>query len=223
VLIRHASTAAVRRAAFPVDEPLDDAGRAAAALLAGRLGRGEALCSPALRARETAAALGLDARVDSALDECAFGVWAGRTLAEVHAEDPEGAGAWMTDAQACPHGGESLCDLLARVGRWLDGQALEGGRAIAVTHAGVVKAAVVHALGAPAAAFWQVDVAPLSIAELHAHDGRWTLTRLGAVPPERFVDDMDVERALAGVERPPVAERGRVCDDIDEESAQVAR
>ena len=61
LLIRHASTDAVRRAAFPVDEPLDAAGRAAAALLAGRLGRGDALCSPARRARETAAAAGLDA------------------------------------------------------------------------------------------------------------------------------------------------------------------
>ena len=48
---------------------------------------------------------------------------------------------------------------------------------VAITHGGVVKAAVVHALGAPIAAFWQIDVAPLSITELHAHGGRWTLSR----------------------------------------------
>jgi broad specificity phosphatase PhoE len=180
LLIRHASTNAVRRAAFPVDEPLDDAGRAAAHALANRLGRGEALCSPALRARETAAAAQLQPAVEPALGECDFGSWAGRTLAQVHAEDPQGAGAWMTDPHACPHGGESLADLLQRVGEWLDRQARSDGRAIAVTHAGVVKAAVVHAFAAPAAAFWQVDVAPLAVTELHAHDGRWTLTRLGA-------------------------------------------
>lgn len=180
LLIRHASTNAVRRAAFPVDEPLDDAGRAAARVLAGRLGRGQALCSPALRARETAVAAALDPAVEPALGECDFGAWAGRTLAQVHAEDPQGAGAWMTDPHACPHGGETLADLLERVGEWLDRQARSDGRAIAVTHAGVVKAAVVHALGAPPTAFWQVDVAPLAVTELHAHDGRWTLTRLGA-------------------------------------------
>ena len=180
LLIRHASTNAVRRAAFPVDEPLDDAGRAAARVLAGRLGRGEALCSPALRARETAVEAALDAALEPALGECDFGSWAGQTLAQVHAEDPQGAVAWMTDPHARPHGGETLADLLERVGAWLDRQAHSDGRGIAITHAGVVKAAVVHALGAPAAAFWQVDVAPLALTELHARDGRWTLTRLGA-------------------------------------------
>jgi broad specificity phosphatase PhoE len=180
LLIRHASTDAVRRAAFPVDEPLDDAGRVAATALAGRLGRGDALSSPALRARETAAAAGLDAVVDAGLRECDFGAWCGRTLAEVHAADPDGTGAWMTDPAARPHGGESLEDMLARVARWLDAQAGQPGRAIAVTHAGVVKAAVVHALGAPAAAFWRVDSTPLAVTELHAHDGRWTVARVNA-------------------------------------------
>ena len=44
----------------------------------------------------------------------------------------------------------------------------------------MVKAAVVHALGAPPEAFWRVDAAPLRVTELHAHDGRWTLTRCNA-------------------------------------------
>ena len=180
LLIRHASTAAVRRAAFPVDEPLDAAGLASARALAGRLGRGDALCSPARRARETASAAGLRATVDERLGECDFGAWAGRTLADVHAADPAAAGAWMTDPAACPHGGESLAALLARVGGWLDEQAARDARAIAVTHGGVVKAAVVRALAAPAEAFWRVDVAPLALTELHAHDGRWTVARVNA-------------------------------------------
>lgn len=183
MLIRHAPTAAVRRAAFPVDEPLDAAGLAAARRLAGRLGRGDALSSPALRTRDTAAAAGLAAAVDPALRECDFGSWAGRTLAEVHEEDAGAAAAWMTDPGARPHGGESLTQLLARVGGWLDEQAAEDRRTIAVTHAGVVKAAVVHALGAPAQAFWRIDVAPLAVTELHAHDGRWTIARMNAAVP----------------------------------------
>lgn len=180
LLIRHASTDAMRRAAFPVDEPLDAAGRAAATRLAGRVGHGEALCSPARRARETALAAALDARAVPELGECDFGTWAGRTLAEVHEQDPAAARAWMTDPLACPHGGESLADLLTRVGAWLDAQAQLDGRAIAITHGGVIKAAVIHALGAPATAFWRVDVTPLAVTELHAHDGRWMLTRANA-------------------------------------------
>lgn len=180
LLVRHATTAAVRRAAFPVDEPLDDGGRMAAEALAGRLGRGDALCSPALRARETAAAAALDAEIEPALRECDFGSWAGRSLAEVHAADADAVGTWMTDPDACPHGGESLRALLDRVGAWMDGQAAAGGRAIAVTHGGVVRAAVVHALGAPAAAAWRIDVAPLALTELHGRDGRWTVARVNA-------------------------------------------
>ena len=68
-----------------------------------------------------------------------------------------------------------------RIAGWLDAQASLDGRAVAITHGGVVKAAVVHALGAPLAAFWQVDVSPLSITELHAHDGRWTVARVNSM------------------------------------------
>jgi broad specificity phosphatase PhoE len=176
LLVRHAPTAATRGAAFPGDEPLDERGFAAAALLSER---GEALCSPALRCRQTAEAMGLaSVVVEPALAECDFGAWAGRALTDIDAEE---AAAWMVDPDACPHGGESLSVFAARVAGWLDGQARLDGPAVAVTHGGVVKAAVVHALGAPLDAFWRIDVAPLSMTELHAHDGRWTVTRMNCV------------------------------------------
>ncbi|MGI8623959.1 MAG: histidine phosphatase family protein [Solirubrobacteraceae bacterium] len=180
VLVRHASTTAVRRSAFPLDEPLDAAGRAAASTLAGRLGRGDALTSPALRARTTAEAAGLDARTVGAICECDFGAWAGRTLAEVWDEEPVAAQAWMTDPAAAPHGGESLAAFLGRIGTWLDEQAQLDGRAVAVTHGGVVKAAVIHALAAGPEAFWRVDAAPLHATELHGREGRWSLARVNA-------------------------------------------
>jgi len=180
VLVRHATTDAVRRAAFPLDERLDAGGVAAAEALAGRLGRGDALCGPSLRARATAAACGLDARVEPALDECDFGAWRGRTLADVHASDEAAAVAWMTDPAARPHGGESLEGFAERVRGWLAGQVGLDGRAVAITHGGVIKAAVVAALGAPLEAFWRVDAAPLAVTELHARDGRWTVACVNA-------------------------------------------
>jgi broad specificity phosphatase PhoE len=180
LLVRHAATAATRAAGFPADEPLDARGRAEAARLAGVLpARREALSSPALRCRETAQAAGLaEPAIEPALVECDFGTWAGRTLADVHAAEPDASRAWMEDPDACPHGGESLTAFADRVAGWLERQATADGCAVAITHGGVVKAAVVRALGAPLTAFWRIDVAPLAITELHAHDGRWTVTRV---------------------------------------------
>lgn len=178
LLIRHAPTAATRAAAFPRDEPLDEAALAAAAALAPALPRSQlVLTGPALRCRQTAAAAGLDATAEGAIDGCDFGSWAGRTLGDIHAADPEAVAAWLGDPDASPHGGETLAGLSARVGRWLEGQAAGGGTTVAITHGEVVRAAVVHALGAPVEAFWRIDVAPLGITELHGHDGRWTLVR----------------------------------------------
>lgn len=171
--MRHASTSATRAFAFPRDESLDERGRAAAARL--KLPRSALLSSPAKRCLQTAEAAGLDVdAVDARLNECEFGSWGGQRLAEI---DP---GDWMTDPDATPHGGESLRAFAARVAEWLDEQAALDGTATAITHGGVVKAAVVHALHAPLEAFWRVDVAPLSVTELHSHGGRWTLTRTNA-------------------------------------------
>jgi broad specificity phosphatase PhoE len=187
LLARHAPTQATRRFAFPVDESLDEHGRDAAGALAAAVpARFGVLCSPAVRCRQTAEAAGLavDA-IDPALAECDFGTWAGRTLEEVIAEEPASGEAWMRDPDVAPHGGESLRAFVARVAQWLAAQAMLDGGAVAITHGGVVKAAVVAALDAPIDAFWRIDATPLAITELHAHDGRWTLTRANVAPEER--------------------------------------
>lgn len=179
LLVRHAPTAATRTAAFPLDEELDERAREQAAGLAAVVpSRGDVLSSPALRCVQTATAAGLDATPEPRVAECDFGSWAGRSLADVHAEDPQGAASWMTDPAAAPHGGESLADFCARVRTWLDEQAAQDGPAVVITHGGVVKAAVVHAMGAPLETFWRVDAKPLAVTELHAHDARWTVTRV---------------------------------------------
>ncbi|SDV49713.1 histidine phosphatase family protein [Chitinasiproducens palmae] len=194
------ATAATRRAAFADDEPpeadLDDALRDA---LRTRVGRRDAVqSSPA------ACALGCAIRLDGAHDGVAHGVevvpalcdwdagrWRGRSLADLQASEPDALAAWRTDPDAAPHGGESLRALLARVGDWLDAQA-EAARAapsagpqrsrrvVAVTHAAIIRAALVVALEAPPQAFWRIDVAPLSLAELHTAPLGWRVSRIGA-------------------------------------------
>lgn len=172
--ICHASTSAITRDAFPDDEPLDERGlRAAHALAADLPGTTSAVRGPSLRCAQTAEALGLDAHADPALDDCDLGRWRGRTLAEVHAAEPDAVRAWTSAPAAAPHGGESVLDVIARVGAWLEG--LPGERIVAVTHAAVVRAAVVHVLRAPASAFWRVDAEPLARVSLTGHEGRWRL------------------------------------------------
>ncbi len=101
------------------------------------------------------------------------GRWAGRTLDEVAAEDPAGVQRWLTDPAYAPPGGESLTELIARVGAELAG--LAPGTHRAVVEQAVVRAAVVHALRLPAEAFWRLDVRPDSVTTLTGRAGRWNL------------------------------------------------
>jgi broad specificity phosphatase PhoE len=194
LLVRHAPTAATRGYVFPADEPLD-AGAVAAAAELSVPARAQVVCSPSERCVATAEAAGLTVgALEPAIAECDFGAWAGRTLDELVAERPDETRRWMTEADSAPHGGESLRAFCARVDAWLDEQARQDGTCVAVTHGGVVKAAVVHALGAPVEAFWRVDCAPLSTTELRAHDGRWTLR--GVNVPVRAVRGARIDDAV---------------------------
>ncbi|KIF72592.1 phosphoglycerate mutase, partial [Streptomyces sp. AcH 505] len=83
--------------------------------------------------------------------------------------------AWLADPAAAPHGGESLAALHERVGAWLRDLAPEGGRVVVVAEPDVVRAAVALAVGAPASAFWRIDVRPLTATELSGRNGRWNL------------------------------------------------
>jgi broad specificity phosphatase PhoE len=184
LLISHASTAAQRAGRFPADDPLDARGLAEAQAARTRLATVDdaaAFVSPAVCARETAAALGLAASVDAGLADMNYGAWQGRRLADVAAEAPQDLAAWARDPDAAPHGGESFSQLVKRVGEWLD--ALNGAKyrapnhaldVIAVTHAPVLRAAIVHALGASPAVFPRIEIAPLSIIELRRSSRGWT-------------------------------------------------
>ncbi|MFE7536232.1 histidine phosphatase family protein [Streptomyces rhizosphaericola] len=126
-LVSPALNAALREARFDGDAPLDRAGERAARAAASAVPRaGLVLNGPSLRCRETAAALGLAARPEPALTGWDLGRWSGRRLDEVGAAEPAAVAAWVGDPSAAPHGGESLRELVERVGGWLDGVGDEG-------------------------------------------------------------------------------------------------
>ena len=72
-----------------------------------------------------------------------------------------------------------MADLLKRVAAWLDTQSRAERKVVAVTHATVVRAAVVHAIQATPPSFWRIDIAPLSVTTLSGNGGRWTLSSIG--------------------------------------------
>lgn len=174
-LIAHAATVATTRAAFADDEGLEPRAAAVSASGAACIRRvTRAVCSPAPAAVETAAALGLSATSDPGLADWHLGDWRGRTLDEVATQAPAAVAAWLADPDAAPHGGESLAALVGRVAQWLVGRDGDG-HTVAVTHAAVVRAAVIATLGAPAAGFWRIDVAPLTATVLRGGPSRWTV------------------------------------------------
>jgi len=180
ILISHASTPALRRAAFPVDESIDASARDKAAKLGLALRLRRAWTGPELRTIETARALALEPVIELALRDCDYGRWTGRPLAEVQEAEPAAIGDWLSDPGAAPHDGESICAVLARVAHWLNTLLEEPGRFAAVTHPAVVRAAIIHAIGAHARSFWRIDVAPLTVTVLSRCDGRWTLRSSGS-------------------------------------------
>jgi broad specificity phosphatase PhoE len=183
IFICHAPTNATHRAAFANDEPLSPRGRAEAAALAGGLPRADRCwTAPELRTRQTVEALGLNAEVQPLLRDCDYGSWRGRTFDDVQAREPDAVAAWLGDPAATPHGGESLLALLERVATWLAGELPHHRQSIVVTHATVIRAAVVHAIAAPPQSFWRIDVSPLSCTRLSGNAGRWNLVSTGCSP-----------------------------------------
>ncbi len=181
-LVSHAMTDAMAAGRFPGDEPINETGRRQAKTVADLDIRGlrvEAhhLAGPERRARETAQLLGLSPTAEAGLADLDCGRWRGLALDDVRREDLV---AWRADPAAAPHGGESIVELIDRVGGWLASLPEttvqhDTLRTTAVTHPAVVRAAILLALDGPPKSFWRIDIAPVSRTVLHFRDDCWTL------------------------------------------------
>ena len=180
ILICSGSTEATRKARFAADEPLEPKSLAQAVGMAGHLPRAALVyVSPALRARQTSIALGLDPAPLEDLRDQGAGDWTGKTLPEVKALDPSALMAWITDPTAAPPGGESLQDVAHRVAAVLADLLTQPGAVIGVTHPAVIRVAVSLVLGVPLQSAAKIDVEPLTLTDLRADGRRWHLRALG--------------------------------------------
>jgi broad specificity phosphatase PhoE len=179
LLIRHGPTEwnEARRLQGRADPGLSPRGRAE--VLSWRLpdawNGARWLSSPLRRARETAALLTTaPVGIDERLIEMDWGAIEGRRLADLRAEDPAGMAA--NEARGLdfrPPGGESPREVAERVRGLAAALAGEPGPVVAITHKGVVRAALALATGWTMLEKPPVRLAAAHALALHCHmDGR---------------------------------------------------
>lgn len=172
-LIRHAPVDGPRGIIHDIDAPADVSDRAALSRLRLLLPNPHvAISSPARRARETAAALGLVARPDPAFSEQDFGRWTGRAHEDIRRDSEATYDTfWRAPASNRPQDGESFIDQIARV---RDGiAALPAGDVIVIAHAGTVRAALAIALDLPPDNALRFVIDPLSLTRLDCLGDAW--------------------------------------------------
>ena len=159
--MRHGQTDLNREPRFQgqIDVPLNALGRLQAQRLAERL-TGERIdrlvCSDLLRTRETAAPsaqqLGLSVLPTPAFREQGFGIFEGLAFPEAIARHPDEWTAWLRhEADYAPPGGETPRAFHARILAAVRALArsMDGGRALVVTHGGVLDMVWRSAQGLP--------------------------------------------------------------------------
>src|SRR5215468_3727454 len=136
------------------------------------MARAASFMRPMRRTRETAGALGLDAKEDAAFREQDFGNWTGRRHNDLVAELGEAYREfWKSPAANRPPGGESFVDQIARARAGLT--SLPTGNVVLVVHSGTIRAvlAIVLDLAPDSALRFVID--PLSLTRIDCLANGW--------------------------------------------------
>ena len=188
-LIRHAIVDEVSRAVLygRMDVGLSAESVAAQAAihraLAARLPRDALWCAtPLRRTRDTAEILfqagypPCDLQVETGLTEQDLGEWQGLAHSDLPARltDPSHP-FWPLGPEEVPPGGESMVQVVDRVGATLDRLAADhlARDIVCVSHGGAIRAAVVHALGVDAHAALHLSVQNLSLTVIEHFVAGW--------------------------------------------------
>lgn len=124
--------------------------------------------SPVWRCRQTATAIGaLEPMVEPASAEVDFGAWTGRSFSVLDADPHWHEWNSNRDEAAAP-GGESMHEVRGRVVAMLDALCRRHAeeRVAVVTHAEIIRTAVLHLLGLPLREFHRIEIDPASVTTL---------------------------------------------------------
>lgn len=196
LLVRHGQSEwnAGRVLQGQADVPLSALGREQAAALAptvAALAPDRAVTSDLLRASVTAAILGYpEARPDPALREIDVGVWQGRAIPDLQAEDAAAYAGWRAGTHR-PDGGEDWSTFSARVRQAIGQEAASGGARtlLVVCHGGVIRAALDAFLGLRPQHVLPVAPASLTVIRLTGDAAKLELYNFRPGPPELGAPD----------------------------------
>jgi probable phosphoglycerate mutase len=126
--------------------------------------------SPRERCCETAGemclSLGLSCTIEDALDEIDFGAWSGVRFAALE-NDPEWRSWNGKRSLARPPNGESMHEAQQRIVRHIEEMARRvAGTVVMVTHAEIIRAALLHERNLPLEAWGSIVIPPGSVTEL---------------------------------------------------------
>ncbi|MDG4799427.1 bifunctional RNase H/acid phosphatase [Micromonospora sp. WMMD980] len=187
ILVRHGETERTvqKRYSGRGDVPLTGRGRAQARATAARVAElapsvAAVVSSPLSRCTATAEAIAArvgnpPVRADDDLIECDFGIWEGRTFAEVREGWPGELDAWLASTRIGPPDGESFTTVAARTGRAVDRlrSAYPGETVVVVSHVSPIKLVLRDALAAGDAFLHRLylDTAGVSVLDLYPDGG----------------------------------------------------
>ena len=191
IIVRHGRTEfnATGRLQGRTDNPLDEVGLAQAEAVAAYL-QPELMpdtlfvCSPLLRARQTAMAIvdrvGSSFDIDDRWIELDDGSYEGLRQAEVPANVWR---EWRADSDFAAPQGESLNQVQERVAQACDdlAQRLDGRTAVVVSHVSPIKSAVAWALGVDVSVGWKTQLVTASITRISVSANGAALTSFNEV------------------------------------------
>ncbi len=182
-VIRHGEPVGGRKYRGQIDDPLSEKGWAQ---MHSAVGDGmpwtQIVSSPLARCRAFSEFLaeqhGLPLSLDKRLMEVGFGVWEGKTAAEIEQDAPGTLTRFKADpVNARPAGAEPLAEFQARVSAGLEALLAQhpDQHVLLVGHAGVIRMAFAWALSIPLEHAYRIEVATASITRFRFDDGRASL------------------------------------------------
>jgi alpha-ribazole phosphatase len=192
-LMRHGEPVGGRKYRGQIDDPLSEKGWAQMRAAVGdQVPWTRIVSSPLLRCRNFSEALseqhGLPLAFEPRLQEVGFGIWEGKTAAEIELEAPGTLARFKADpVHARPAGAEPLATFQARVAAGLDDVVSQNQdqHVLVVGHAGVVRMALAWALHIPLQHAYRIEVASASLTRLHFSKGNASLVFHGGSLPGR--------------------------------------
>lgn len=182
-LMRHGEPVGGRKYRGQIDDPLSEKGWAQ---MQGAVGDAapwtRIVSSPLTRCRAFAETLAerhdLPLSLDERLMEVGFGVWEGKSAAEIEADAPGTLARFKADpVNARPAGAEPLAGFYSRVAAGLEDLLVQHREqhVLLVGHAGVIRMAFAWALHIPLEHAYRIEVASASLTRLHFDGGRASL------------------------------------------------